>query len=660
MTEKTDDGNIYVPWDMQTVRNLNRFQSLSFVHPFTCGNDQHSGQNPKLVAGPNGWCCPDPRDEGCEYTQSWAHAFMADPDKWPHGPTPGFLQHLSVSVSKTAAEAIVDARVAAERLVAILGNETLGKITAEMVDTPANPAEVVEALRWCCNGNAEECALCVGTNPPYPFICPGDHPYTPQNRRNVLVAATDEGREALKAAMKRLRIYAELNKGVEDDEEVETDEMANEALKRAAQRAKTVISRPGDESAIQKWADEDDLAEALGSFGDGYRRAQRDAQIALSLDRIALREGSEGHTYLSTGCLHGNHGYCQGTTGANGAKKPAECKFCAARCVCECHQGDEARKNERLLSCGICWTEFEEEIHPHPECHHGYKAPAAGTYQHYKGGTYVVLETVRHSERDERLVLYRGEDGAHWVRPLHMFHDHVRVAGSLVPRFRFISAAVDGTGTEELDLPAMRKLASERLLAIALERTEREWICCDPIDVSHPLCVQGEATRTMLKALLTDDETVFPPTSDFLDEVIRLVQGIGDYRMQRSVLSEAEVRELYRGALQQSYEDRNAGVGWMTMEKLVDSVVAARDRELARNRQRLALADQARAMFIRDHEAHDVSMEEAVTVAQRKERVKVLDEVLAKIQGEICSPVEGIAFHNTILWLKKAKRAATA
>jgi DNA-binding MarR family transcriptional regulator len=651
MTETTD-GNIYAPWDMQTVRNLNRFQNLSFIHPYTCDNASHGGSR-RLVAGPDGWHCSNPT---CEYTQNWASALMADPSKWPHGPNP--WQSFGVAVSKTAAEAIVDARVAAERLVSILGNETLGKITAELVDAPARPAE---AERWCCNGNAEECALCtaeITATMPYPWICQGDHTYTPRNRRSVLVAATDEGREALKAAMKRLRIYVAMNKGIEDDVEDESDEMASEALQRAAQRAKTVVKRLDEVSTVQAWANEDDLAEALGSFGDGYRHAQRDALRALSLDRIAAREGSEGHVYLSTGCLHDDHAYCQGTTGLSGAKRPAECKQCGAKCICECHQGDEARKNEKPLSCGLCWTENGQSFHCHPECHHGYASINPGTiYRHFKGDLYEVLGTAFHTEKDERLVVYRshdpnGEPGT-WARPLAMFHDDVTVNGERMPRFKLVGTV------EELDLSAMRKLASERLLAIALERTEREWICCDPIDVSHPLCVQGEATRTMLKALLTDDETVFPPNSDVLDEVMRLIQGIGDYRMQRSVLSEAEVRELYRGALQLGYEDCNAGVGTMTMEKLVSRVVDSRDRELARNRQRLSLADQAAVTFIRDHEAHDQSVEEAVAVARREERVKVLDEVLAKIHGEICSPIEGIAFNNTLLWLKKAKKDAS-
>ena len=43
------------------------------------------------------------------------------------------------------------------------------------------------------------------------------------------------------------------------------------------------------------------------------------------------------HRYLSTACLHGEHVYCVSEQGQAGAKKPATCKFCDARCVCVCH-----------------------------------------------------------------------------------------------------------------------------------------------------------------------------------------------------------------------------------------------------------------------------------------------------------------------------------
>lgn len=52
-------------------------------------------------------------------------------------------------------------------------------------------------------------------------------------------------------------------------------------------------------------------------------------------------ERSDPHHYLSTGCLHGRHAYCQGKTGQAGAKVPARCKFCPATCSCDCHHTTE-------------------------------------------------------------------------------------------------------------------------------------------------------------------------------------------------------------------------------------------------------------------------------------------------------------------------------
>jgi hypothetical protein len=63
----------------------------------------------------------------------------------------------------------------------------------------------------------------------------------------------------------------------------------------------------------------------------------------------------------------------------------------------------------------------------------------AGLYRHYKGAQYQVIDTVRHSETEEQLVLYRalyGEKGL-WVRPLVMFTETVWVNGKEEPRFAY-------------------------------------------------------------------------------------------------------------------------------------------------------------------------------------------------------------------------------
>ncbi|MEU8902151.1 hypothetical protein [Streptomyces mirabilis] len=73
---------IRAPWTPEQVAALNRFQREGGMHPFTCGGD-HAPGSPALVAYTDGWRCPQPYGEACDYRQDWAHRFMADPDAWP-------------------------------------------------------------------------------------------------------------------------------------------------------------------------------------------------------------------------------------------------------------------------------------------------------------------------------------------------------------------------------------------------------------------------------------------------------------------------------------------------------------------------------------------------------------------------------------------------
>jgi len=63
-----------------------------------------------------------------------------------------------------------------------------------------------------------------------------------------------------------------------------------------------------------------------------------------------------------------------------------------------------------------------------------------GKYRHYKGGEYHVIGTARHSETDEKLVVYRClyDNNSLWVRPLAMFQEKVIVDGQQVPRFALV------------------------------------------------------------------------------------------------------------------------------------------------------------------------------------------------------------------------------
>jgi len=79
--------------------------------------------------------------------------------------------------------------------------------------------------------------------------------------------------------------------------------------------------------------------------------------------------------------------------------------------------------------------------------------PIPGEYRHYKGGEYQVIGTARHSETDERLVVYRCRDDndSLWVRPLAMFKETVIVAGQKVPRFSHCGMADPGPRLEDSD-----------------------------------------------------------------------------------------------------------------------------------------------------------------------------------------------------------------
>ena len=63
-----------------------------------------------------------------------------------------------------------------------------------------------------------------------------------------------------------------------------------------------------------------------------------------------------------------------------------------------------------------------------------------GRYRHFKGKEYEVLGVARHSETDEKLVVYRalyGDFGL-WVRPVSMWNETVERDGKTFRRFTYI------------------------------------------------------------------------------------------------------------------------------------------------------------------------------------------------------------------------------
>jgi len=83
------------------------------------------------------------------------------------------------------------------------------------------------------------------------------------------------------------------------------------------------------------------LAECWRYTGDRKEGPLRELCAALAEPAPAASPAATqatSHRYLSTGCLHGQHGYCQAHTGLSGTKTPAQCKFCQAPCTCPCHK----------------------------------------------------------------------------------------------------------------------------------------------------------------------------------------------------------------------------------------------------------------------------------------------------------------------------------
>ena len=63
-----------------------------------------------------------------------------------------------------------------------------------------------------------------------------------------------------------------------------------------------------------------------------------------------------------------------------------------------------------------------------------------GTYKHYKGNLYEVLDIARHSETQEWFVVYKTLYGDYstWIRPYDMFVGMIEIDGKLLKRFEYM------------------------------------------------------------------------------------------------------------------------------------------------------------------------------------------------------------------------------
>jgi hypothetical protein len=100
-----------------------------------------------------------------------------------------------------------------------------------------------------------------------------------------------------------------------------------------------------------------------------------------------------------------------------------------------------------------------------------------------------------------------------------------RMADIGAPGFGELLAEIDrlrATSAPVSPAPADQTAISARLWAVAEHNIIAEWICCEPINPEHDLCVQGDATRQMVKALLVDDPEAARP-APLLDAVLAVL-----------------------------------------------------------------------------------------------------------------------------------------
>ncbi|MBO8176973.1 MAG: DUF1653 domain-containing protein [Bacillus sp. (in: Bacteria)] len=60
-------------------------------------------------------------------------------------------------------------------------------------------------------------------------------------------------------------------------------------------------------------------------------------------------------------------------------------------------------------------------------------------YRHYKGDIYELICIAKHTETEEKLVVYKNEKGEEFARPYDMFFEEVEHEGKMVPRFMEIN-----------------------------------------------------------------------------------------------------------------------------------------------------------------------------------------------------------------------------
>jgi hypothetical protein len=92
-----------------------------------------------------------------------------------------------------------------------------------------------------------------------------------------------------------------------------------------------------------------------------------------------------------------------------------------------------------------------------------------GLYQHFKGNYYNVINVARHSESEEKLVIYQalyGEKGI-WARPVSMFTEQIERDGKTIHRFAYCDDQTQVLEVAILNIKAVQSKEFEAAFAQA-------------------------------------------------------------------------------------------------------------------------------------------------------------------------------------------------
>ncbi|WP_138964233.1 hypothetical protein [Streptomyces sp. YIM 121038] len=308
-----------------------------------------------LDATHSGWICPDP---ACEYTQDWAHAFMARPVAVPSAPAvpdAGRRDRYAAAI-RTAG----DAAYGNSPFYEAITRAVLAVADAEQADLRAERDQARQDLA----DSHDDLVTALAADPQAEWA----DLIRDVSQQRARIAELEQAAASSAPADRDLRDRAHAA-AVAKMHEIYSGQIPDQAARQIADAVLAVLPAPADKAAVLHEA-ADAVKEMRREYVEGElnpsyptateQRALIDAEVRLRRMADEAQQDDGAHVYLSTGCHHGDtvipdgrtgHEYCQtearrydGTT-----KVAGTCKVCGARCICPCHAEDGAQQDEVVV-----------------------------------------------------------------------------------------------------------------------------------------------------------------------------------------------------------------------------------------------------------------------------------------------------------------------